>query len=630
MQDWTVQQSADLYRLNSWGSPYFGVNALGHLTLKPTNAYTPCDLFEIIQSLVQRGIEPPILLRFNDIIRDRVHLLQAAFDEAILEFNYPEKYQIAFPIKVNPQSHVVEVIQQVGHSYELGIEVGSKPELLALFASNQAPNSLLLCNGYKDAEYIELALLTKKLGKQAIIIVEQLYELPLILEVAKRLDIQAEIGLRTKLSAKGAGRWQSSSGDHAKFGLNSADIMLCLELLKKEQKEEWVKLLHFHMGSQITSIEAIKKALNEASKLYVELKQFCPFLHFFDVGGGLGVDYEGNQTSSESSMNYTIQEYARDVVFAISDACEQAKIPCPTIVTESGRALTAHHAVLITEVVDVAVSIDPNSHLEAPPTSHPILMELYELHQLLNLNSCRETFHDAQALKEKIIESFLFGHLRLLERAYAEKAYHLLLAKISQFSLQLSEMPNDLKHLKSEIYDNYFCNFSVFQSLPDFWAIHHLFPIIPMHRLQEQPTRRAIIVDMTCDSDGKIDRFVGAHQQQNHLMLHSMNQSPYYLGIFLVGAYQEILGGLHNLFGDANAVHIDIQLDGSWAVQHIVEGDTMAEVLNYVQYQAPDLKNQLNGLIEKGLQEGTLTNQESAHLKKKFREALESYTYLTV
>ncbi len=630
MKESLLAKNEEFYWIQRWGTPYFGINDQGHVSVKPYVQGAEGDLFELVEALVQRGIEAPILIRFNDIIRDRIHFLKAAFDAAIEEFEYENTYRIAFPIKVNPQCHVVELIEQTGHEQQLGLEVGSKPELLAVMTFSDNLQALLLCNGYKDAEYIELALMARKLGRRSIIIIEQPYELQLVLDVAQRLDVEAEIGFRMKLSNKGAGRWQTSGGDLAKFGLNTHEIMLCLEQLQKAQKTDWLKLLHFHIGSQITSIQAVKKALKEASRMYTELAQLCSSLCFFDAGGGLGVDYDGTKTTSDSSMNYSVEEYARDIVSAIGDACKNAEIPHPVIITESGRALVAHHAILITEVIDVAPMVEPVSKLDLPPSDHILLATIGDLYENVTPHTCQEALHDAFEFKEAILENFMCGNLTLQERSYAEKAYRHLIAKIRLLANQLPHIPEDIEKLNDILFDIYFCNFSVFQSLPDSWAIEQLFPVMPIHRLNEEPTRRGILADMSCDSDGKINRFVGRREMQRDVPLHQFKNSPYYLGIFLVGAYQEILGGLHNLFGDANAVHVELDEEGQWIIKHVVEGDTIEEVLSYAQYNPEQLLKQLRILIEKALKSGRLSNAESAKLQKKFKESLESYTYLTV
>lgn len=625
-----LAQNEHSYWINRWGSPYFSINNKGHVSVKPYIDGPSGDLYELMTALVQRGIEAPILIRFDDIIRDRIRHLQTAFDNAIQEFGYQNTYRIAFPIKVNPQRQIVEMIEETGQGRHLSLEVGSKPELLAVMTFSENLHSLLLCNGYKDAEYIELALMARKLGRRSIIIIEQPYELALVLDVAQRLEIEAKIGFRMKLSNKGAGRWQTSGGDLAKFGLNIHEIVLCLEELQQAKKEHWLELLHFHIGSQITSIKAIKKALQEASRIYTELATICPSLCFFDAGGGLGVDYDGTHSISDSSMNYTVEEYARDVISAIEEACRKAKIAHPTVITESGRAIVAHHSVLITEVIDVAPTLDPVENLEKAPSNHELITKIVDLYENVTLDTCLEVLHDANEIKDTILENFMHGSLTLYERSYAEKVYRYLIAKIKVIANQLPEIPEDIEKLNDILFDTYFCNFSLFQSLPDSWAIKQLFPVMPIHRLNEFPSRRGILADMSCDSDGKIDRFIGRREVQQDLPLHEFNNTPYYIGIFLVGAYQEILGGLHNLFGDANTVHVELDEEGQWVIKHVIEGDTIEEVLVYAQYNPQQLIKQLRILIEKALKSGRLSNAESAKWQRKFKEALESYTYLMV
>lgn len=620
----------DQYSIRAWGAPYFDVNSQGNVSVRFQPNGKSADIHELVRSLVQRGIEAPILIRFDGILRDRIRCIQGAFDAAINEFRYKNTYRLAYPIKVNQQRSVVDFIQTTGSSNLLGLEVGSKPELIAVLSIDETAGSLLLCNGYKDAEYIEIALLATKIGRRSIIIIEQFYELQLVIDIAQKLNIEAEVGFRMRPFNKGSGRWKSSGGDMAKFGLSAHEIELGIEMLKKANKIHWVKLLHFHLGSQIPSIVSVKKALSEAARMYTELAKECPQMSFFDTGGGLGIDYDGSRSSTDSSMDYTVEEYARDVVSAIGDACEKAEVPPPTIISESGRALVAHHSVLITEVIDVAPCLDAVDKLTPPPSDHEVLTSLYSLYQGLNENNCHEVLHDAQELKEHIFECFVHGNLNLKERAYAEQAYKYLIAKVRQVSKRLNDVPEEIKNLDKQLLDIYFCNFSVFQSLPDSWAIDQLFPIMPIHRLKEEPKRRGFIADLSCDSDGKIDHFVNRRGSSDYIKLHEYTGTPYYIGIFFVGAYQEILGALHNLFGDTNAVHVDIDEEGHWQIKNVIEGDTIREVLNYVQYNSQDLIERLRISIEKSLKCGRLSPAESAKLQKKFKEALESYTYLVV
>lgn len=619
----------DTYWIKRWSEGYFEVNSSGNIAVRPTRQEQKGDLFELIKSLIEQGIEAPILIRFSGIIRDRIRCLSSAFKTAIEEYEYAGQHQIAFPIKVNPQRHVVEIVQQAGQEFGLGLEVGSKPELIAVMSLENDGESLILCNGYKDAEYISLALMARKLGKRTLIIIEQPYELKLVVDEAEKLGVEAEIGFRMKLSNKGTGKWKSSGGEHSKFGLFTYEIVSCLQQLQSQGKTHWLKLLHFHMGSQVTTIESIKKALNEGARMYTELATGYPSLSFFDVGGGLAVDYDGSKSNSDSSMNYTVEEYARNVIFTIGEACAAAGVPAPTVITESGRAITSHHAVLVTEVIDVTTTPDLTSKLQ-PPSDHEILTSLGTMYNELTQDNCREIFHDAMELKERIIEEFIHGKLNLTERAYAENLYRLLLAKIRHLYRRLYDMTEEMAILDSILLETYFCNFSVFQSLPDAWAIGQLFPVMPIHNLNEPPIHQAVLADLSCDSDGKIDAFIGFKAPSHFLRLHEYTGAPYYMGIFLVGAYQEILGGLHNLFGDTNVVHAELDENGSWDLSRLVEGDTIEEVLHYVQYNTEKLMNQMHLLIERSLKTGRLTFAESAKVKKKFKQALESYTYLIV
>lgn len=619
----------ELYGIEKWGAGYFAVNEAGNVCVRPKRKGEGGDLYKLTEALVERGIEAPILIRFNGIIKDRVAALQTAFQTAIKDFNYRNTYRMAFPIKVNPQRHVVETVQLAGKEHLMGLEVGSKPELLAVLTLENDPASLLLCNGYKDAEYISIALMGIKLGRRALIIIEQDYELKLVLDVAEQLGVEAEIGFRMKLSNKGFGRWESSGGESSKFGLFTHEIVSCLEQLEARGKTHWLKLLHFHIGSQINSIQSIKKALKEGARMFTELALEYPSLCFFDVGGGLAIDYDGSKSTAFSSMNYTVEEYARDVVSVIGEACLTAGVPDPVIVTESGRATVTHHSVLITEVIDVTTNSNIMGDCKII-SNHDILQTLAQLHDDLNEENCRETFHDMIEIKERILEEFIHGTLKIKERAYAERIYRSLLSRIRDLFKKLPDTPEEIEALDKILTETYFCNFSVFQSLPDSWAIGQLFPVMPIHRLHEAPTHQAILADLTCDSDGKIDHFIDKKKAANNLTLHNYSKGPYYVGIFLVGAYQEILGGLHNLFGDTNVVHAELMDNGRWEISGLVEGDTMEEVLSYVQYNPEKLMSQLHTLIERSLKSGQLTPQESAQVKKKFKQALESYTYLVV
>lgn len=631
MEGWSVAKSAELYSVPGWGEGYFDVNAAGEIVARPDRTNGGTSIYGLVRQLVERGINVPVLLRFDGIIRDRVNRLCTSFHSAIAQFNYRGKYLGVYPIKVNQQRHVVETVRAAGRSHALGLEVGSKPELIAVLAIHDGPGALLLCNGYKDREYIELALMARKLGRRSIIIIEQLSELEQTLRISEALGVEPELGLRLKPSSRGAGRWETSGGDRAKFGLSTSEIMTAIDVLKKAGKDHWLKLLHFHVGSQITSIAAVKKVLREGTRMYTEIASLCPSLCLFDAGGGLAVDYDGSKTNFASSMDYSLEEYARDVVSAIGDACDRMNIPHPDIVTESGRAIVAHHAVLVVQVIDDAPTHPIVDELDIPPSDQKSIQEFRELYTKVSVKNCRETLHDAVALRDEVFEMFLSGEITLEERAYADRCFWHLMAKLRRVASELKFLPEEFEKLDDELKDIYFCNFSVFQSLPDSWAIDQLFPILPIHRLKEEPVNRCILGDMSCDSDGTIDKFIDLKDVKNHVRLHKLkNDEPYYIGIFMVGAYQEILGDLHNLFGDTNAVHVDVNESGQIDFVHVVEGDTVREVLGYVQFESPDLIEAVRQSVEKALREGRLTNEEAAKLQKRYRESLEGYTYLCV
>lgn len=631
MEGWSVAKSASHYGIGLWGEGYFDINEVGNVVVRPDKGEAHIDLHQTVRDLVQRGISTPVLLRFDGIIRTRVRRLAQAFAAAIGEANYQGNFRGVFPIKVNQQRHVVDVVRLAGRDTKLGLEVGSKPELIAVLAIHDTPEALLLCNGYKDREYIELALMSRKLGRRTIIIVEQFSELEQIEQLSEALGIEPEIGIRMKPVSKGAGRWETSAGDRAKFGLSTSEIVAAIDHLKAKGKDHWLKLLHFHVGSQITSIAAIKKVLREATRVYTEIGALCPSLSIFDVGGGLAVDYDGSKTNFHSSMDYTPEEYARDVVWAIRDACDAAGLNHPDIVTESGRALVAHHAVLVAQVLDEAPTLEVIPTLDPPPTDEPILQDFKDLYDKVSIKNCLETLHDAVSMREEVNQRFVNGVLGIRERAYAEQTFWRLMAKVRRVSEDLKFVPEQLEKLDDELKDTFFCNFSVFQSLPDSWAVDQLFPIMPIQRLKEEPNRRCTIADMSCDSDGKIEKFIDLKDVKNYLKVHSLrNGEPYYLAIFLVGAYQEILGDLHNLFGDTNAVHVDVSESGEVELTHVVEGDTVREALKYVQYDPQDLMERLRQSLERALKSGMLSNEDSAKLQRRYRDALEGYTYLCV
>ncbi len=629
MEQWTIQKSIEQYRIDGWGAGFFSVNDAGNVSVTPEKDRPSVDLCNIVEDLVRRGIKPPHLIRFNGILKQRAQGIYEAFDKAIAEFEYKGKYILTYPVKVNQQRQVVEAVRKAGNGRGMGLEVGSKPELLAVLSMHDAPKGLLLCNGYKDYQFIELALMASKLGLRPIITVEQFYELDTILRASEATGVKPEIGLRMNPTSRGAGRWAGSAGENAKFGLALYEIVEAVKQLKARGMESCVKLLHFHMGSQITSINAIKKVMKEAARVYTELFRLCPGIEFLDVGGGLGVDYDGSCTNFESSMNYSTEQYARDVVWEIAEVCNDLAIPHPTIVSESGRALTAHHAVLVTEVMDVAEVPEPPTVPDPLPSNDEKLKDLAALYRDLSLKNCHEVFSDALSMREEFLQLFIQGSMTLEERAFAERTLRNLFTRINQLKGKMKHIPEDFEALEGMLKDTYFCNFSVFQSMLDHWAIDQLFPIMPIHRLTTQPTRRAIIADLTCDSDGKIDKFIDLKGVQRFIDLHPYRgDQPYYIGMFLIGAYQECLGNLHNLFGDTNVVHVELDENGAPRITSIVEGDTIKEVLGYVQYTQEDLIHGVHTQIDRAVFQGTMTPEDSAKFMQRYKESLSGYTYL--
>ncbi len=629
MSSWNIKKSAERYQIEGWGDNYFRINAEGNVEVYPHADRPPVDLSKIVEALVRRGVKPPHLIRFDGILQQRSRTIFNAFDKAIAECDYTGTYTLTYPVKVNQQRQVVESVKRGANQRAIGLEVGSKPELLAVLAIHDLPRGLLLCNGYKDSQFIELALMASKLGLRPIITVEQFYELDTIIRASEALGVVPEIGLRMNPSNRGAGRWACSAGENAKFGLALYEIIEAVKQLKARGMESCVKLLHFHMGSQITAIAAVKKVMKEAARVYTELAGMCPGLEFLDVGGGLGVDYDGTRTNYESSMNYSTEQYARDIVWEIKSACAEAGVPHPNIISESGRALTAHHAVLVTEVMDVAEVPAPPAQLEPAPSQDEKILELESLYRDLSLKNCQESLNDAIALRDEFLQRFVQGNISLVERAFAERGLRFLFTRINELRDKLKHIPEDFLVLDGMLKDTYFCNFSVFQSILDHWAIGQLFPIMPIHRLDTEPTRRAVIADLTCDSDGKIDKFIGRQDVNGHIDLHPYRpDQPYYLGIFLVGAYQECLGNLHNLFGDTNAVHVDVDEAGTPRITSIVEGDTIKEVLSYVQYGADELLSGINNLIDNAVRGGTMSAEEAAKFMHRYKESLSGYTYL--
>src|SRR6187431_1308983 len=560
---WSATEAAELYDVPRWGQGYFSVNEQGHLQVHPTKEPArSVDLKRLVDRLQLRGIAVPILIRFTDILKHRLGEIHGAFQHAINQNQYQGKYCCVYPIKVNQQRQVVEEVLNFGAQYGFGLEAGSKPELLAVsaMATNETP---IICNGFKDYEFIEMAMLAQKMGRQIIPVVEKYSELELVLEYAEKVGVRPNIGMRVKLAARGSGRWQSSGGYRSKFGLTVTEILRGFEELKKRGMGDCLKLLHFHLGSQITNIRIVKGALNEAARVYAELAKLGAGLEYLDVGGGLGVDYDGSQTNFESSMNYTLQEYANDVVYHIQTVCDEAGVPHPTIVSESGRAVVAYHSALVFNVLGVSGFRDEKVPTTGNPDWEQPLLDLIETYNNITARNALEAFHDAQQALDMTLSLFSGGYLTLEQRSMAENLFWAIATKLQRIAQSMPEVPEDLQNLDEQLSDTYFCNFSLFQSIPDSWAIKQLFPVMPIHRLGEKPTKHAVLGDITCDSDGKLDRFVDRRDVKKTLPLHAVNGEPYYLGVFLVGAYQEILGDLHNLFGDTHAVHVSLDAQGN-------------------------------------------------------------------
>ncbi|MFY8057748.1 MAG: biosynthetic arginine decarboxylase [Planctomycetaceae bacterium] len=628
---WTTVDASEMYEVPRWGNGYFSVNSRGNVMVHPDrNTTRGIDLKELVERLQMRGLDVPVLLRFNGIIRDRLYVLHKAFSDAIREHSYRGKYSCVYPIKVNQQREVVEKVVEYGREFGFGLEAGSKPELLAVVAMTEAETPII-CNGFKDAEFIEMALLAQKIGRHVIPVVEKYTELELILKYAEKLNVRPQIGMRVKLAARGAGRWQSSGGYRSKFGLRANEILQALDELKRRGMEDCFTLLHFHLGSQITNIRQVKAALNEAARVYTELSKRGAGLKYMDVGGGLGVDYDGSQTNFESSMNYTLEEYARDVVYTMQTVCDEAGVEHPNIISESGRAISAFHSVLVFGVLGVSQQGSEettDASLAPPEDAEQVLHDLYQSYRGLTQRNALETFHDAQTTVDTVMTLFNTGYLSLEQRCLAENLYFATCYRIWQLTGAMEFVPEELERLDKLLSDNYFCNFSLFQSCPDSWAIKQLFPVMPIHRLNERPTQAAVLGDVTCDSDGKIDQFIDRRDVKRTLPLHAWQNEPYYLGAFLIGAYQEILGDLHNLFGDTNAVHVSTDARGEVVLDAVIKGDTVREVLDYVEFDPEHLVQRLRDAIEQAVREGRICDQQAGRFLRFYEEGLGGYTYL--
>ena len=629
MRKWRVEDSAELYNIKGWGMKYFSINDRGHVTVTPREGYATVDLKEVMDELRVRDVSAPVLLRFPDILDNRIEKISRCFKQASEEYDYKGQNFIIYPIKVNQMRPVVEEIVSHGKKFNIGLEAGSKPELHAVLATNIDENSLIICNGYKDENFIELALLAQKMGRKIYIVAEKLNEIRMIATIAKRLNVRPNIGIRIKISSSGSGKWEESGGDQSKFGLNSSELLEALDLLNRRELMDCLKLIHFHIGSQVTKIRHIKNALREAMQFYVQLSHMGCDIDFVDIGGGLGVDYDGTRSStSGSSMNYTIQEYANDSVSALVDACVKNGIKQPNIVTESGRSLSAHHSVLVFEVLETTQLPVWKDSQELPEDAHELVRELYNIWDKIDQQRVFEDWHDALQIREEALDLFSLGMLDLTTRAQIEKLFWSVARDVSDIASSMKHPPEELRRVKKMIPDKYFCNFSLFQSLTDAWAIDQVFPIIPLSRLDEKPNRTCTIQDMTCDSDGKLSHFITSGGISSSLPVHSLKSGePYYIGVFLVGAYQEILGDMHNLFGDTNAVHISVYKD-RYEIDRVIDGETVEEGLDYVQYNSKKLVRNVEAWVTASMKAGRITPEEGRAFISNYRSGLYGYTYL--
>lgn len=628
MRRWRIEDSAELYNITGWGLKYFSINDNGHVQVTPREGCASVDLKELMDELQIRDITAPVLLRFPDILDNRIEKISRCFKQAAEDYKYGAQNFIIYPIKVNQMRQVVDEIVSHGKKFNIGLEAGSKPELHAVLATNIDEHNLIICNGYKDENYVELALLAQKMGRRIFLVVEKLNELHLIARLAKRIGVRPNIGIRIKLSSSGSGKWEESGGDHSKFGLNSSELLEAVDALAKYKMEDCLKLIHFHIGSQITKIRRIKNALREATQFYVQLTKMGFSIDFIDIGGGLGVDYDGTRSSaSENSMNYSIQEYANDAISAIVDACEKNGLKQPNVITESGRSLSAHHSILIIETLETTQLPVWNDNEEVSDSDHELARELYQIWDRLGQQSLLESWHDALQIREEALDRFSLGMLDLHTRAQIEKLFWSVAREVNDIAKTMKHVPEELR-ISKMLPDKYFCNFSLFQSLPDSWAIDQMFPIMPISRLDEKPTRTATIQDVTCDSDGKINCFISSHGFSNALPIHPIkNGESYYLGVFLVGAYQEILGDMHNLFGDTNTVHVSVHKDG-YEIEQIIDGETVAEVLDYVQYNPKKLVRNVETWVTRSMKSGKITPEEGREFLSNYRSGLYGYTYL--
>lgn len=630
MKKWRIEDSEELYNIKGWGVNFFGINEKGHVYVEPKKNGSRIDLKEVVDRLATKHVAAPMLLRFPDILDSRIQKTDACFRTAGKEYNYQGEHFIIFPIKVNQMRPVVEEIISHGKRYNLGLEAGSKPELHAVLATHMDTESLIICNGHKDQNFIELALLAQKMGKRVFLVVEKLPELKIIADTAAKLGVRPNLGIRIKLASSGSGKWQESGGDASKFGLNSSELLTALQTLEEMNLKDCLTFIHFHIGSQITKIRRISTALKEAAQFYVQLHAMGYNIKFVDCGGGLGVDYDGTRSSnSESSVNYSIQEYVNDCVYTFVEAANKNNIPHPNLITEGGRSLTAHHSVLILDVMESVTAPQMPEDFQPTAEDHKLVHDLTDIWDKLSNRSMLEDWHDAEDIREEALDLFRHGIIDLKTRAQIESLYWAISHEVAELAHHQKHVPDELRTLDKQMADKYFCNFSLFQSLPDSWGIDQLFPIMPIARLEERPTRSATLQDITCDSDGKISAYVNGTQQTSYLPLHTIKHGDhYYIGVFLVGAYQEILGNMHNLFGDTNAVHISINSDGGYEIEQIIDGETVADVLEYVQYEPKKLVRRLEIWVSKAIKDGKITETEGKEFISNYRAGLYGYTYL--
>lgn len=630
---WSIQDSLATYNIENWGGGYFSVNDAGNITAAPIQSKGPSlDLTKVLAEVKEKGLALPLLIRFQDLLRHRVESINESFRSAITENNYKGKYLGVFPIKVNQLREVVEEIVDAGKPYHFGLEVGSKPELFAALAVHQDPESLIICNGYKDTKFIRLALMGRKLGKKIILVAEKLEEIQSIISVSQEVGIEPLIGIRVRLMSKSAGKWALSGGENAKFGLSTGDLLEATELLKQHNLAHCFKLLHFHIGSQIPNIATVKRSVREASRYYSKLRQMNYEIEYIDVGGGLGVDYDGSRSAFDSSTNYSLQEYTTDIVFNIMEICDTEKVPHPNIVSEGGRAVAAHHSVLIVDLFGSIQKDNPSAAVWPEKDDIKIVQQLFEIRDNLNKRNRREGLHDAQSLKEDAQSMFDLGLLDLKSKAKVEKLFWQIATQVTALYQGARIIPDEIKELEPQVCDQYLCNFSVFQSLLDHWALGQLFPVVPIHRLNEAPIRNGILVDITCDSDGKISKFIDLQDVRDTLPLHPSNGKPYHLGIFLVGAYQDIMGDLHNLFGRVNEAHVFLDPDeeSGYYIEEIIEGSTIAQVLSMTQYETADLSRRVKAQVDQAIKEDRLKPNEAMRLFDEYEKGLKEYTYLNV